>query len=982
MNALKKAFVTLISASLVLLPTSPIFAQEGIKFDLAPAPGVIATVEGEGFDTIFNDNVNGQQGAISFYPLADTTILVTQQVVTYPYANTCHVQVNADGSWQTVPTGEDHCQFLAESGTDSVIAPGNSTQSPQAPDDPSQVDQWDEALAKAFTGVQVNVRKPTGYGLYVVKAQINTEVQPTVTGLFTFAPQPAPSAYPKLNDLWRWSEIDWEFVPHTVSSAKEQINCQGSFPNATCTDLRSNGLGENELVNWTDPNGVDKSATLDYSFLTVNGTYDNDTIAKAIGIVGEHPRIINWKTLVNNTKPGGIYETGTEWGFPRTMPLPPFIAKDGSKQDLYHSVALNIFRMPEGTREVDYTNPASGETVTGKFIPAKSFYGYKPAMERLDRAIGDVGTSSGSSNVSADSYQTPGFSITNQLYTINPDYNPYNSFHTYTMAWLPDQVAFYIDAPNGGLDIQNATPVKVMKASEYPGLSMMGPNMPGGDIPWIQTGGQQTLDNKQMFQLGQVHFMFNMWMNSMWGGMPKNNDEFKTTDTLLREVAVYPVNKKVYQENSGRKLRKADFVTNKNNANVFYTDFSKWKLNDWRTDFRKNFIAEQANDNTKSILNVKLGRAYDGYNALILTIRNQEELKEIGQNQYIYQLSPGVNSKAVLSKLDDDSAIYAQAINQEASEADDIDGKHLERYDVLTVEKQTDMKLTVYAMDREHQGVNRVCYVRLSTDGGVTLLDENGNIDENASCPVLTPSQGGMDVSNFPYTVTLAITSPAASSGDPAGYYQLSVGGIDPNYTAVVKNDTGSITYANAEGGSPAQTLVPQPSQDEVLQVVQTGPVFNDVSQIATNVCHIVITENSYKKAPQSGDLCQFIAETGSGVISTAPVIMQQTETPDAAQTFQLAADGITVLVTDIEGNTLYEVDDIDDKGAHSFGLSEDPQLLVITASKDGLSNTCHVTADGGQAIVTADENDHCQFLNIFNDQDPTLMTVAPNLVQ
>lgn len=134
---------------------------------------------------------------------------------------------------------------------------------------------WNSKNYNMYSGIQLDSRKPTSYGMYVFKGWLNVDNQPTVAGLFLQSIQPPPSYYPELNEFWRWTEIDWEYVPYTEALFQERLSCTGDLPNVNC-----------KLTPCPQADGE----------LTADGK------AKVIGKLSGRTDIKNWDQLLSQTK--------------------------------------------------------------------------------------------------------------------------------------------------------------------------------------------------------------------------------------------------------------------------------------------------------------------------------------------------------------------------------------------------------------------------------------------------------------------------------------------------------------------------------------------------------------------------------------------------------------------------------------------------------------------------------------------------------
>lgn len=103
---------------------------------------------------------------------------------------------------------------------------------------------WNNKDPMSYSGIQLDARDGTSYGMYIFSGWCNVNNDPTVTGLFLQSMQPPVIYHQEIAKLWRQTEFDWEFVPYTTSTFLERIKCIGTFPNAKCSDyLEGNQLG-------------------------------------------------------------------------------------------------------------------------------------------------------------------------------------------------------------------------------------------------------------------------------------------------------------------------------------------------------------------------------------------------------------------------------------------------------------------------------------------------------------------------------------------------------------------------------------------------------------------------------------------------------------------------------------------------------------------------------------------------------------------
>ncbi len=123
-----------------------------------------------------------------------------------------------------------------------------------------------------YSGVQLDSRQPTSYGMYTFQGWLNVDNKPTVSGLFVQSIQPNPGYYPDVAKFWRWTEIDWEYVPYTKALFQEALTCIGTLPNAVCAPQ----VGKTE--------------------------YTADNKAKIVANLAGHPDITTWEQILTQTR--------------------------------------------------------------------------------------------------------------------------------------------------------------------------------------------------------------------------------------------------------------------------------------------------------------------------------------------------------------------------------------------------------------------------------------------------------------------------------------------------------------------------------------------------------------------------------------------------------------------------------------------------------------------------------------------------------
>ncbi len=141
-------------------------------------------------------------------------------------------------------------------------------------DIPTQLDslQLDPGNYLKYSGVQLDSRKPTSYGMYTFQGWLNVDNKPTVSGLFVQSIQPNPGFYPEVAKFWRWTEIDWEYVPYTKALFQEALTCVGTLPNAVCAPQ------------------ADKTE------------YTANNRAKIVANLTGHPDVTNWDQIIAQTR--------------------------------------------------------------------------------------------------------------------------------------------------------------------------------------------------------------------------------------------------------------------------------------------------------------------------------------------------------------------------------------------------------------------------------------------------------------------------------------------------------------------------------------------------------------------------------------------------------------------------------------------------------------------------------------------------------
>jgi hypothetical protein len=235
-----------------------------------------------------------------------------------------------------------------------------------------------------------------------------------------------------------------------------------------------------------------QALVLDYSLMEPAGVFGEVLVGKdTTGIVTNmHIYIFKpylkpagvqtwWDLLTQNTPLAGAWADATQWKYPLVhIPTP-------SGLDIGKMVTLNFWRSPAGneSRNIDFGSWGNPVTHTG--------------ILREKPIAGTAGYDNFTSAV-----------LNNEAYVFDStgDYDPTSQFHTYTIVWTRTRMAQYIDAPDRGRDISNATPIAEYKIADFPSLDHSGPRAPGANIPWIGTQLNQPIGNVTMNVANYVAF--------------------------------------------------------------------------------------------------------------------------------------------------------------------------------------------------------------------------------------------------------------------------------------------------------------------------------------------------------------------------------------------------------------------------------------------------------------------------------------------
>jgi len=172
-----------------------------------------------------------------------------------------------------------------------------------------------------FTGSQVTSRRSFGYGLYVFEVLPNADKRAVATALTTFVPRPPPGDFLQYSKLWRMTEVDLLFAPHSLQPQTQLLLCDGRFPHAMCNATRSGDADSTDVVSMAKQ---------------VNGSYTDDTVVRAIVnnikrykkegrpeyfniTLADLSGLRTWDDLINNTGKGRLFEFPGDWPLPQAL---------------------------------------------------------------------------------------------------------------------------------------------------------------------------------------------------------------------------------------------------------------------------------------------------------------------------------------------------------------------------------------------------------------------------------------------------------------------------------------------------------------------------------------------------------------------------------------------------------------------------------------------------------------------------------------
>lgn len=394
--------------------------------------------------------------------------------------------------------------------------------------------------------------------------------------------------------------------------------------------------------------------------------------------------------------------------------------------------------------------------------------------------------------------------IKNDLMIFTEKFNPYDDFHTYTLQWLPNKVALYVDAPNDGVNIGAAIPMVVFSQEV---------SQPLHQSNWKQKSGQQLLDSEKIFRSDQPQFIFNLWMN---------DSADKISYSYLSKMAIYPL------DNQGQ------YITNVADPRVFYVDFNQWPDDHWWPIFRKYFMAAHGDAAAGSLSNVSFGQF----------LENQKKVLRLGTakplpQQTIFQIVPNKDVRAIFHLTGNDGLIYGQAASS--------------LIDFFTVDKKTNITVESINLD---QYAKKSCQLQLTPEGEVIV--RKGDIG-GVHCSFLsvTPSPNKPGMVNLTVAKVLPKKTEVkqhdvAAISDTMPYSLKTIPGIDADLFGAVR--------LSVMGGDPIKPFSADPG--DVIMIMATA---KDTGIV--NICHVTMVRGGYQLSKEGGDRCQFLGhDTGASI--------------------------------------------------------------------------------------------------------------------
>lgn len=393
-----------------------------------------------------------------------------------------------------------------------------------------------------FLSAQMKSLRKFGYGMFVCTMQ--AAQGPSCSTFWLYSDAPAPGCMPEIAQLWRWNEFDFEFVPQTQATQNSYITVSGSFPNPTVTfygsqlDWSSMTSGQitPDVVNWVEGQAM----TDDFVFGQMQQYYnswmvpdtpdaqiasDDYDFAGAVATTGPDNQI-GGTGGGSPSEPAPGWPNASVWKYPLTAvkPTPENLPLDTM-------LAINWWRMPAGDQSLQVSLPGFVDTQT---------YDYIVKQTPMD------GSTAAESAVAA--------ALNNETYVF-PDgisWNPYTSLNTYTLVWTPESVTFYVNAPENGTAIDQATPIARYLLADYPSLAQSGEQAPQGKTPWVDTTIQDLLGDVSINLANYVAFTAaaneandqltpSQEAGAGWSGDPPPDSGWAGDQALFRRVQWYPL---------------------------------------------------------------------------------------------------------------------------------------------------------------------------------------------------------------------------------------------------------------------------------------------------------------------------------------------------------------------------------------------------------------------------------------------------------
>jgi len=186
-----------------------------------------------------------------------------------------------------------------------------------------------------------------------------------------------------------------------------------------------------------------------------------------------------WDLLRDQTGDGKIWKNAQDWKYPLSHIHTPDTC------NMKDMVTLNFWRSPKGNESVQVDFGGWGKVDHTGILREKPIPGTVGHDNSFTSAV-----------------------LNNEAYVFDSTgkYKPTQSVHTYTIVWTPTRMAQYIDAPQRGQDISNATPIAEYPIALFPSLDHSGPQAEGAHIPWIGTELNQPIGNVTMNVANYVAF--------------------------------------------------------------------------------------------------------------------------------------------------------------------------------------------------------------------------------------------------------------------------------------------------------------------------------------------------------------------------------------------------------------------------------------------------------------------------------------------